>query len=780
MDINDSMQPSLRRSVVTLLAFCVVAILSAKIALSEHEDKKSEFLELINRYRQENGMAPLKVSGALAVAAQLHSEDMAAQNYFSHTSLDGRTFVDRIRQAGYTYNTWLGENIAAGYDTAQAVFEAWRSSTGHNANMLNPNFVVIGIGIAYNSSSLYGWYWTTDFGGYDDSTKGDNSPPNTPQAPSGPTLCALNASYGYSVCASDPDGDDVHCVFDWGDGTYTRTGMGNSGSYFRAEHAWSSLGAFQVRVQVFDSSGKASSWSQPISVVVKLASSISADASGASVFRGENLTISGSVSPPHECLVTLTLTKPDGSRLVKQVQTDKNGNYLWVANPDVVGTWSVSASWPGDHDHLGSSSEAITFKVDPPLHSVVIKSSAEGARVFVDGFNYSTPCAFRWAEGTTHRLVVETTLAVGEGARYVFEGWSDGCSSESREVVVTGPATYVANYTVQYLISVRTRPDLDEVIAWQEQGAIVHLSVNSTLFYQDNFSRLVFVGWSDNTTSPDISFVVSGPRSLEARWKRQFLVQVNSPYDEAEGGGWHDDGSQAFISLCPSTLELCNGTRVVFERWVGEGPGSYSGSGLNITLAVDGPLVESAIWRTQYLVEARSAHGHITGGGWYDASSLARISVEPVVNETATSHFVFSSWKGCADTDGPEVLVVVNSPLKLEAVWRREFYLNVCSTVGSTWGSGWYPEGSVASFGVKPPSSEIMPSVFDGWTGDVVSNALNATTLMDRPKVVVAKWHKGLLTSVVAFLAIGGVAVPILSICKRTLAGKNKGAGKAR
>ena len=131
-----------------MLAFCVVAILSAKIALSEHEDKKSEFLELINRYRQENGMAPLKVSGALAVAAQLHSEDMAAQNYFSHTSLDGRTFVDRIRQAGYTYNTWLGENIAAGYDTAQAVFEAWRSSTGHNANMLNSNFVVIGIGIA--------------------------------------------------------------------------------------------------------------------------------------------------------------------------------------------------------------------------------------------------------------------------------------------------------------------------------------------------------------------------------------------------------------------------------------------------------------------------------------------------------------------------------------------------------------------------------------------------------------------------------------------------------
>ena len=90
---------------------------------------------------------------------------MANQNYFSHNSLDGRTPWDRIRTAGYTYNTWLGENIAAGQTNAATVFNAWRNSPSHNANMLSSNYLAIGIDRCYNGGSQYGWYWTTDFGG---------------------------------------------------------------------------------------------------------------------------------------------------------------------------------------------------------------------------------------------------------------------------------------------------------------------------------------------------------------------------------------------------------------------------------------------------------------------------------------------------------------------------------------------------------------------------------------------------------------------------------------
>jgi len=126
--------------------------------------KKKCFLILINEYRQNNNLPLLILSSNLTIAAKLHSQDMANNNYFSHYSLNGRSPLQRIREAGYPYSP-IGENIAAGYIKAIDIFNAWKNSVEHNKNMLNKDFKAIGIGRAYNSSSLYKWYWTADFGG---------------------------------------------------------------------------------------------------------------------------------------------------------------------------------------------------------------------------------------------------------------------------------------------------------------------------------------------------------------------------------------------------------------------------------------------------------------------------------------------------------------------------------------------------------------------------------------------------------------------------------------
>jgi uncharacterized protein YkwD len=128
------------------------------------DEREARFLELINDYRRENGVPELAVSKALNQASYLHSKDMADKNYFDHDSQDGRTPDDRMAEQGYEDGT-TGENIAAGYPTAEKVFEIWRNSPGHNENMLDEDFAVIGIGLAENDSSEYGEYWTTDFGG---------------------------------------------------------------------------------------------------------------------------------------------------------------------------------------------------------------------------------------------------------------------------------------------------------------------------------------------------------------------------------------------------------------------------------------------------------------------------------------------------------------------------------------------------------------------------------------------------------------------------------------
>jgi uncharacterized protein YkwD len=133
------------------------------------DGEEQEFLRLINDYRGQNGLAALALSDSLASSAAWKSQNMATEGYFAHDDTPiGRTWDQRLRDCGYTYNTWLGENIAAGNGTAAATFQQWRNSSGHNANMLNANYNAIGIGRAYVAGSPYGWYWTTDFGGVAD------------------------------------------------------------------------------------------------------------------------------------------------------------------------------------------------------------------------------------------------------------------------------------------------------------------------------------------------------------------------------------------------------------------------------------------------------------------------------------------------------------------------------------------------------------------------------------------------------------------------------------
>jgi len=128
------------------------------------DPEEAAFLELVNDYRADNGLAPLGFSRALSEAAEFHSADMASTRHFAHTMSDGTTVEQNIRNHGYRDGTF-GENIAAGTDTAELAFQTWQNSASHNQNMLRPAFGAIGIGRVHDGGSGYGWYWTTIFGG---------------------------------------------------------------------------------------------------------------------------------------------------------------------------------------------------------------------------------------------------------------------------------------------------------------------------------------------------------------------------------------------------------------------------------------------------------------------------------------------------------------------------------------------------------------------------------------------------------------------------------------
>jgi len=133
---------------------------------------EDETLRLINQRRAAGAtcggvtkppVAALTMNAELREAARCHSLDMAVNNYFSHDSQDGRSPWDRIAEAGYTGNA-TGENIAAGYGTAERTVSGWMSSTGHCNNIMNGNSTETGVGYGLHDGSDFGNYWTQTFG----------------------------------------------------------------------------------------------------------------------------------------------------------------------------------------------------------------------------------------------------------------------------------------------------------------------------------------------------------------------------------------------------------------------------------------------------------------------------------------------------------------------------------------------------------------------------------------------------------------------------------------
>jgi uncharacterized protein YkwD len=106
-----------------------------------------QIIALTNEQRAAHGCPALVPDPQLAHAAQLHSEDMAVRNYFSHTNPEGLSFTDRMTNSGYLWSNGA-ENIAAGLSAPQAVLAMWMNSPAHRAIILDCELREVGVGYA--------------------------------------------------------------------------------------------------------------------------------------------------------------------------------------------------------------------------------------------------------------------------------------------------------------------------------------------------------------------------------------------------------------------------------------------------------------------------------------------------------------------------------------------------------------------------------------------------------------------------------------------------------
>jgi uncharacterized protein YkwD len=152
---------------IAALVFALAMPAASTSADPQLDPEEQAFVTLINNYRAQNSLGALSIDWEMQASSDWMSADMGQKAYFSHTDSGGRSPWTRMCSFGYCYNTWMGENIAAGFSTAQSVFTAWQNSLGSN-------YTAMGISRVYTAGSPYGWYWTNDFGG----VNSNSSPPS--------------------------------------------------------------------------------------------------------------------------------------------------------------------------------------------------------------------------------------------------------------------------------------------------------------------------------------------------------------------------------------------------------------------------------------------------------------------------------------------------------------------------------------------------------------------------------------------------------------------------
>ncbi|WP_244264841.1 CAP domain-containing protein [Vreelandella boliviensis] len=138
----------------------------------ELNDQQQAMLSLVNEARSQArqcgdqqfaAVESLTWSCKLEAAAKSHSQDMAENDYFSHTDPNGAGIEQRVGNQDYLWQA-VGENIAAGHASVSAVVEGWLDSPGHCRNIMNDAFTEMGMANTEDSESRYSSYWTQTLG----------------------------------------------------------------------------------------------------------------------------------------------------------------------------------------------------------------------------------------------------------------------------------------------------------------------------------------------------------------------------------------------------------------------------------------------------------------------------------------------------------------------------------------------------------------------------------------------------------------------------------------
>jgi len=420
---------------------------------------------------------------------------------------------------------------------------------------------------------------------------------------------------------------------------------------------------------------------------------------------------------------------------------------------DAVDTRSFCTGWTGTGSIPPSGAgTTVTFTIDAPssitwtwktqfrvsFTQTGVEGDFTGVVVTVDGADYGREGYAAWYDAGASIVFTYRSLLVAAANRkqYVLTG-----VDASTPLIVTGPDTVTGSYKTQYYVEVSTsHGTVSPESGWFDAGSTVAIAAAAPPTVEGE--RFTWLGWvgtgSGSYTGMENpgQITVNSPISETASWAHQYYLTVDSPYGTVGGEGWYDEGSTAYATVAPLTVDGPEGARYVFTHWSGDASGTISPSN---PITMDRPKTAVAYWKTQFSIVFAQEGLDETAAGTVvsidgSAKTISSLPFTAWVDNGASVSYVFedavsSSAPGrrfrLNSVNGPASPIIVTAPLTVTGSYVSQYEVTFTQSmldetatgvivtvdgVGKTMAdlpfTGWFDSGATYSYSSIVPSTE--------------------------------------------------------------------------
>jgi len=372
-------------------------------------------------------------------------------------------------------------------------------------------------------------------------------------------------------------------------------------------------------------------------------------------------------------------------------------------------------------------------------------------------------------EGDAATVSVTSPWPVGsQWSQYVFVQWSGDASGTSMSYTfssMNAPKMATANWATWYKITVTSshgNPICSNADCWYQSGMQASISIESPADVAAD-TQFAFTSWSGDAggTARPLTVTMDSPKNVTANWETQYMLVIDSTCGTTSdcgfptGSGWHVAGFTATISVTTPFTDTSSNIWD-FTGWSGDA----SGTTPSIDVPMDTPKDVIASWsmRISYRLTVVTPYGTSTCSPNADCifsqDSMATVTLSTLsVSDGVGTRHVFSKWSGDATNDSHPLILKMDGPKTVTAVWKTQHLLTIISRCsneddcGSPIGAGWHDDGSSVIISVNTTHTDPSGKVweFHNWTGGAQSGANSTVVIMNGPKTAIVTWSERIL-----------------------------------